>query len=175
MARLEQILEKNEKRLVITKYLPDECKEFDQDGRPKEEFITIKKIPYDIKTKIKYISMKSFGGATSKEILKKYKASGHSLKDLENLNTNNKNEIMDFMVDIDFKNLETEEMARSTLLVEQYLLDYGVHEAKHSFKDMNDKPIKLNYETLNTIGNENLVKYIIDNIKDFSKGFSLGE
>ena len=136
---------------------------------------TYKKIPYDIKTKIKYLSMKSFGGATSKELLKKYKASGHSIKDLEELNTENSNEIMDFMLDIDFKNIETEEMARSTLLIEQYIIDYGIDKQNHSFKDKNDNPIELNYETINALGNENLIKYIINNIKSFSKGFTLGE
>ncbi len=176
MAKIEKILEKNEKKLQISKFLDDACKEVDAEGNLKDDdFVTIRKIPYDIKIKIKYLSMKSFGGATSKELLKKYKASGHSMNDLQNLNTENSNEIMDFMLDVDFTKLETDEMSNSTLLIEKYIIDFGVDPYKHSFIDADNKSIELNYETLNTIGNENLVKYIIDNIKTFSKGFMLGE
>jgi hypothetical protein len=175
MARIDKILERNEKKLVITQFISEECKEYDEEGNVKEDYITIKKIPYDIKTKIKYLSMKSFGGSTSKELLKKYKASGHKISDLENLNTEDSNEIMDFMLDIDFKNIETEDMAKSTLLIEQYIIEYGIDSKKHSFKDTKDNPIELNYETINYLGSEGLIKYILDNIKSFSKGFMLGE
>jgi len=176
MAKIEKILEKNEKRLQISNYLPEECKELNSEGKLiEEDYITIKKLPYDIKIKIKFLSMKAFNGTASKELLKKYREKGHSISDLQNINTENREQIMDFMLDIDFKNIETEEMSDSTLSIERYIIDYGVDEDKHSFKDMEGKQIKLNFDTLNNFGNENLIKFVIDNIKSFSKGFTLGE
>jgi hypothetical protein len=174
MARIGKILEKNGKKLFISQFLPDEIKEKDKDGNYKEDYITIKKLPYEIKTKIKYLSMKSFSGVTQKEILKKFKESGYNYNDLQNLNTGDNKEVMDFMLDIDFANIETEDMAKSTLKVEKFILEYGIDPDKHSFKDGNKK-IELNYETLNAIGNEKLIKYIIDNIKVYSEGFILGK
>lgn len=176
MAKIQQILEKNEKRIYIDQFIPKECQERNENGDLLvKDYITIKKIPYDIKTKIKYLSMKSFGGQTSKEIIKNAKKKGYKVEDIQNIDPKNTNAIMDFMVDIDFKSLETEEMTKGTLLIEKYILDYGVDSKKHSFKDEKDNPIELDYKTLNNIGNENLLKYIIDNIKDFSQGFILEE
>jgi hypothetical protein len=174
MARLERILESNEKKLNISRFLPDECKEKDAEGNLKDDdYITIKKIPHDIKSKIRILSLKSFGGEASKAMLKKIKEKGYSIKDIENIEAENIEEVTEFMLDIDYSSMETDEMSRSTLLIEQYILDYGVDKEKHSFRDFNDKPIDLNYETLNIIGNEFLIKYIVDNIKSFSKGFVL--
>ena len=176
MARFQQILEKNEKKLIISQFLPNECKEFDENGNLiEEDYVTIKKIPYDIKTKLKFLSMKSFGGKTSKEMLKKCREKGIKISEIDKLNTENPDEIMNFMLDIDFEKMETSQMSNATIIMEQYILDYGIYKEKHSFKDQNDKPIELNYDTLNNIGNEKLIKYIIDNIKTFSKGFMLGE
>lgn len=188
--RVDKILERNEKKLVISQFLPSECKEIketkvikdEKTGEEKEiiiyeenDYITIKKIPYDIKTKMKFIAMKSFGGNASKEILKKCRAKGIKISEIEKLNTENSDEIMDFILDIDYKEIETNQMANATLMIEQYILDYGIDKAKHTLMDEKGEPIELNYETLNNIGNENLIKYIIDNIKEFSKGFMLGE
>ena len=39
MARIDKILERNEKKLDITQFISEECKEYDEEGKLKEDYV----------------------------------------------------------------------------------------------------------------------------------------
>ena len=175
MARIEKILEKNGKKLVVNDYLPKSWIEPDKDGNDIEEYITIKKLSYEVKNKIKFFSMRTLNSDTQKKLFESMEKNGLSFKDLQDVDTENKDAVMKFAKDIDLANFQTEEMVLSTLDMEKCILDFGIDPKKHSFKNSSGTKIELNYNSLNDMGNERLIKYLLKNIKEYSRGFELGE
>jgi hypothetical protein len=175
MARIEKILEKNGKKLTVNDYLPKSWIEQDKEGNDIDEYITIKKLSYEVKNKIKFFSMKTLDTNTQKKLFESMEKNGLSFNDLQNVDTDNKEAVMKFAKDIDLSNFQTEEMVSSTLDMEKGILNYGVDPKKHSFKNSSGKKIELDYDSLNQMGNEKLIKYLLSEIRKYSRGFELGE
>ena len=173
MAKISQIIEKNEKKLYITRFLPESIIEKDENGEIKDiEYITIKKIPYSIKRKIDFLSMGSLSGEMGKEIFKKLKEKGLNYSDMQKMSEVEQAELI---LNMKLTNESAENMNKMTVELAQIILSNGVDKNKHTFFDDKGNPIELNYDFWETIGNEDLIKYVIKEIKSFSKGFSLGE
>jgi hypothetical protein len=175
MARIEKILEKNGKKLIVNDYLPKSWIEQDKEGNDIDEYITIKKLSYDVKNKIKFYSMKTLDNKTQKKLFESMEKNGLSFEDLQKVDTDNKDAVMKFAKDIDLANFQTEEMVTSTLDMEKCILDYGIDPKKHSFKNSKGTKIELDYDSLNEMGNERLIKYLLSEIRTYSRGFELGE
>ena len=171
--KVAKILERSEKKVFIDMFLPEECQSFDEQGNLKEvEYITIKKIPYSIKQKMKFVSMNTMSGETGKHIFKLMKQKKYDTNKLESMTDIEKAQ---FMLDMGLSTKDSERMTDMTIEMVKLILDYGVDKTKHSFVDQDDKPITLDYNFWNCIGNEKLIDYIVMKIKSFSNGFSLGE
>jgi len=169
MANINKIIESNEKKLIISDFIPDEMKDIDSSGKFLEDFVTIKKISYTIKKKIDFLSTNTLSGATSKAIFKKAKEKGVEYKDInKNLTDEEK---LDIYMGLNLDSKESENMNDITLNIEKIKIEYGIDKDKHSFTDKDGKKIELNFEYLSAIGNEPLIIYIIKQIDDFSNNF----
>jgi len=167
MAKIGTILDSNEKKIVITQFIPVECRE-----EGVEDYVTIKKLPYTIKKKIETMSMNSISGQTGKELFKYLKKTGKKPSDLASIDPM---ESMDIMSSIKISDEEAVSLSKTTTEIMRNTINYGVDPAKHSFRDMNDKPIVLDYDALDQIGNTSLIDCLVGLINEHSAGFILGE
>jgi hypothetical protein len=172
MPKMKRINSSNEKKLDLTPYFKD-CLE---EGET-EVYIYIKKLPYEIKRKIDFLAFETFDSKKQSEMLKKLKENGYTLKDLNNP----KKQLgiiqataVSFQ-DMGLDNKSASELFDFTNKMEVIILENGVDHNKHNFKDENDTNVDLDYTFWRTIGNDELTLYVLDQIKVFSKGFSLGK
>jgi hypothetical protein len=119
--------------------------------------------------------MKTLDNKTQKKLFESMEKNGLSFEDLQKVDTDNKDAVMKFAKDIDLANFQTEEMVTSTRDMEKCILDFGIDPKKHSFKNSSGKKIELNYDSLNEMGNEKLIKYLLAEIRKYSKGYEPGE
>lgn len=168
--RINSIIEKNEKRINIGMYIQDELKEKDSEGNNKEDYVTIKKIPYTVKKKIEFLSMNSLSGHAGKAMFKYMKTKG--ISNLDGLSNSEKAEIM---MDMKLSNDDMNEISKMTNETVKNYIDNGIDSLKHSFVDENDKPIDLNYSIIEKLGNDKLIDYLVNEIKNYSDGYVLGE
>jgi len=171
MARVERILEKNGKKLLINKFLSEEIREKDEQGNFKDDFVNIKKLSYSVKKKIDFISMNNFTGKSGKNLFSLLKKKNLSIESMNIMNPADKAELMIEMMSSDDTNI----LQKMTLELAELIIDNGIDENDHSFIGEENKPVKLNYKFLESLGNVQLIEFIIDEIKTFSKGFVLGE
>jgi hypothetical protein len=59
--------------------------------------------------------------------------------------------------------------------IETIVLEIGVDAYEHNLEDENGEKVELNYDLWMQIANEKLLKFVVDEIRTFSQGFSLGE
>lgn len=166
MAKIDLILEKNEKKLNISRFLGADIKEDDND------FITIKKIPVSIKNKLKFLAFNSFSGNLGKVIFKELKDKSITFEDYEKMNKIDQAQIM---MNLKLNETDAKEMGKMTNDIAMYLIEYGVHKTNHSFTSSDGKPYHIDYEFFDMLGNEKLTNFVINEIKEFSNGLCLGE
>lgn len=173
MARINKIYEKNEKKLIISQFLPDEIRD------DEEDYITIRRLSHSDKLKLQLLATDTFDGQTQKNIFQKAKEKGLTMEDIDNMPDVDK---AMFFMECKLENKDKEKIGNMTIEYEKIIFNNGVDPKKHSFyniKIVKDKeikePIELDYDFLDKLGNEKLIKFILENIKDFSKGFQLGK
>jgi Glu-tRNA(Gln) amidotransferase subunit E-like FAD-binding protein len=158
------LLERNEKRIYISKYFGIEDEQ--------KEYITIKKLDRSIKKKIQLLSINTISGKTGHNIIKQLKKKGLSIEDLDKIKQTDQ---LDLMLEFDFNKSQADSMTDMTIELEKMILEAGVDPLKHTIENSKGEKLKLNYEFWNKIGNDDLIEFILNAIKDFSQGFSLGE
>lgn len=162
MAKINSILTANERQLDISAYINPEEK----------DYITIRKLPYSIKRKIEFMAMNSLNSVTGKALFAYMKKKGLALNKIDELTDDQRTEIM---LDINIKEDEINNLISSTIELSKTIIDNGIDPDKHTFIDDNDKPLKLNFEILDSLRNDKLIDYIVDNIRKYSEGYDLGE
>lgn len=172
MPKIKTINSSNEKKIDLTPYFKD-CLE---EGET-EVYVYIKKLPYDIKRKIDFLALETFDSKQQTEMLRKLKESGYTLEDLQD--TEKQLDIIKAtavnLEDMGLDNKSADELFDFTNQMEIMILENGVNPTKHNFKDEDDKNINIDYNFWNCIGNDKLTLKILNEIKTFSTGFSLGE
>lgn len=165
MARLG--LDSGEKQIDIGRFLPPESK---QDGI--SDYITIKRLSYPIKKKIETLSMNTMSGQTGKELFKYLKKSGKTAADIDKMSDLEK---MEIVMGSKMTDDEAITIAKTTYEIAKATISNGIDPDKHTFIGMDDKPIKLTYEAIESIGNITLIEYLVDQINKLSIGYSVGE
>lgn len=186
MAKFSKMLEKNEKRLNISEFLPKEIrevKEIIKDSKTNEDiiiykdddYITIKKLPRIVKTKIRFLNQNMFHGQKGKEVLKIiHKKMKQKDMDTDKLDKMTPEEQLDLMISFNLDIKDYDYMGKTTAEVEKYYLIHGIDSKKHSFVDEKNKKIELTLEFWDYMPDK-MISYIVSQIKLFSKGVSLGE
>jgi len=168
MANYSKILQRNEKKLVIGHFLPDEVKEVDENGEVlNNDFITIKKLPHSIKTKMQILATGTVDGDKQKRMYKALKEKGLSFNDLDSLTDDEKVELF---INMDVPQKDVNGLTDMTLQMQRLILEFGVDSKKHSFVDYEE----LDYDFWESMP-EAMTLFVIKEIENFSKGFSLGE
>jgi len=171
MARAEAILQATGKRLDIGRFLPESIREKNEDGSFKEDYISIKKLPYSVKKKIEFISINNFSGKAGKAFYKHLKKTGVGLDKVDAMTEAEKTELMMDVIDND----ESQSLLKLTVDLSRLVIENGVDTAQHTFLDTDNKPINLTYEFLEKIGNDRLIDFVVREIQDYSQGYVLGE
>jgi hypothetical protein len=161
--RLSKILERSEKKINVGCFFGEE---------DEKEYITIKKLPYNIKKKLQFLAMNTMSGQTSKMILKEMKKRGLKAADIDNLS---EEEQIEIMMELKVDQGASESIANMTLETTKYTIDYGVDPKKHTLYDENDNLVELNYDLISRLGNTYLIEYLVKEIKNFSEGYALGK
>jgi len=167
MARLGSLLEGNEKRVDISRFIPVDCQ---QEGI--QDYITIRKLPYIIRKKIETLSMNSISGQTGREMFKYLKKAGKNLADIDKMDPLEK---MEILMSAKISDDEAKLMATSTAEIVKSTINNGVDPIKHTITGSDDKPVSLDYDTLERMGNPALIEYLVEQINQLSAGYSLGE
>lgn len=167
MAKLANIKAKSEKRLDITDYVKDIA-----ESPEEKNFITIKKLTNIDKKKIDVMSVNTFEGKKQSELLKEFVKRGFTQDKLEKMTPQEK---LAIWVDLDMEGIDISKASECANDQERLYLECGVDEFNHSFIGEDNKPIELTFDFWNNYASEKLIKYVIDEIKYFSKSYSLGE
>lgn len=183
MPSIQNILNKNEKRLDITEY----CKDILDEG---EEFawITIKKMTKELKRKVNILSMESMSKESSTKLIEKIEEKGLTLKDIENLkelDEEKTKKILEVYKESDINVEEQKKLDSFKNEIEKIVFESCIDSKKHNFfdkvikEDKEEKKLKeekvpidlSDYKFWNNLGKDNLVNYIYNEIKSFSEDF----
>lgn len=167
MAKIEKVLCGNENKLIITEYLDPSIRTEGVD-----EYVTIRRIPYSIRRKMDIISFSNLGNKTRKMIFDALKKTGKSVYEFDSMTNEEKMKIL-AVVEINADDMA--KMVTSNLEIVKMLIENGVDKTKHSFVGQDDKPIEIGFELFETIGNSDLVDFLVREIKELSDGYQLGE
>jgi hypothetical protein len=161
MPEIGKMKEKNEKKLIISQF-------FDLDDT--EVFIYIKKMDLKLKRKVYMMTMASMNNPAGKELIKKLTQGGKSLDDFDKMDNI---EIAAIMIDVKFDLTEQEKISDFGAEVEKMVIEECINPANHNFtKDGITIPVN-NYEFWNEYGNDELIKFIVKEIRLFSESFVL--
>ena len=162
MAIIKNIQEKNEIKVDITRFFDVE----------ESVWITIRKMDAKLKQKVQIMSMASMNNPTGKQLLKKLIEKNIEIEDYDKLP---KKEQAKIMLDLDFDVKEQEEMSTYALKVQQEIINSCVDSKNHNIylDDAQEKKYTVNWDFFNACGDEELIKFVIDEIKNISQSFIL--
>lgn len=167
MAKLSNIKAKTEKRVDISRFVKDIAES------PEEvNFITIKKMTNLDKKKLDLLSVNTFEGKRQSELLKEMAKRGYTKEKLDKLTDDEK---LEMWTGLDMEGIDITRASECANDQEKLYLECCIDPLNHSFIGDDGKPIELGFSFWDNYGYDKFLKFVIDEIKAFSKGFSLGE
>lgn len=162
--RLSKLKASNTKKLDITGFF-EESEE--------KEYIYIKKLDYSVKKKLELMASQTASAKAGKEMMRQMKKKGYAIKDIDSLTQDQQ---LEMFIDMETSDEETLKLVEATTEIARLILNEGVDKKKHSFLyDDDDEPVEMDYEFINHNFSEELINFIIAQIKIFSQGFELGK
>lgn len=166
MAKVKNILGRNEKKLDLTRFFPDE---------EEETYIYIRKLTPIDKKKVKYFSMETISKPENKEIFKSFMSNSDILTDKDKMDNLNDSEKLKLAEDLEIEKNFNVSMIDMVDKMEVIVMDAGIHPDKHNFLGDDDKPVELSYEILSQMCDQDCLDYIYKEINLLSGGVSLGK
>jgi hypothetical protein len=160
MPNITKLLERTKKRLDLTEFFGEEA------------WITIKKLNKKTLTRISFSSIDTFSSKMGTELIKQLKEGKKYNKITPEMGDE---EAIELLKEMNLTEEKSELMQKAANNIEQIALEMGVDPLEHNFVDENGKTFEWTYEVWMKIGTQALLKYVVDEIKSFSQGFSLGE
>jgi hypothetical protein len=174
MPSVQNILSSNRKRLDITDY----CKDIMSEGET-EVFIVIKKTTKILKTKMQLLAYENIDNKSSKALSKAIADNGLTLKDIDAYQNKTLNDpekektILKVFLDADIDIEGKIKLTKYQNEIEKVIFAECIDKADHNFDDNGKKIDISNYEFWNKLGKDNLILFIMDEIKKFSEDFLL--
>jgi len=140
------------KRLDITKYFEGMTEDTE------EIYITITRLSHMAKRKVQIMSMDTINGKVGTEIMKRM-AKGEEIKETE---------FAKFMFDDSVTTDDRAKMINASTNIEKIIINEAVDSDNHNIQDETGKKYVVDYDFFDLIGNDELLKYIVDEIKLYS-------
>jgi hypothetical protein len=174
MPSVQNILAANKKRLDITNY----CKDIMSESET-EVYITIKKMTKYLKTKTQLLAYENIDSKSSKILAKAVSDNGLTLKDIDAYQNKTLNDpekeklILNIFLGADIDIEGKKKLNNYQNEVEKVIFAECIDKAEHNFDDDGKKIDISNYDFWNKLGKENLILFIMEEIKKFSEDFPL--
>lgn len=166
MARISNIASNNSKKLDITKFFSNALIDNDE-----SVYIFIKKLSFSTKKKIDLLSINTFNSKMGKVMFKKLEEKKIDTDKIQN----DQQLIMSVISDLDLSEDDIDKMNDTTINLAEIILNEGVDPKNHNIEDDKGEKITVNYDFFNEYCNEETINYIMNEIKELSKGYSLGK
>jgi len=140
------------KRLDITKYFEGMTEDTE------EIYITITRLSHMAKRKVQIMSMDTINGKVGTEIMKRM-SKGENIKE---------DEFAKFMFDDSVTTEDRAKMINASTNIEKIIINEAVDSDNHNIQDETGKKYVVDYDFFDLIGNDELLKYIVDEIKLYS-------
>ena len=140
------------KRLDITKYFEGMTEDTE------EIYITITRLSHMAKRKVQIMSMDTINGKVGTEIMKRM-SKGEPIKE---------DEFAKFMFDDSVTTDDRAKMINASTNIEKIIINEAVDSDNHNIQDETGKKYVVDYDFFDLIGNDELLKYIVDEIKLYS-------
>ena len=145
------------KRLDITKYFEGMTEDTE------EIYITITRLSHMAKRKVQIMSMDTINGKVGTEIMKRM-SKGENIKE---------DEFAKFMFDDSVTTEDRAKMINASTNIEKIIINEAVDSDNHNIQDETGKKYVVDYDFFDLIGNDELLKYIVDEIKLYSEKLGL--
>ena len=159
------------KRVYITEYL----KEFLEDDISEELYISIIPLSADVKRKIQILQTGTLQGEVGKEL---FSANKRNIDKLKNASETQRKKIEDEMMESITEKIMTIDMDKRqsimelTAEAEKMVIINGVDLQDHNL-EVDNKKINVDWDFFNQLGDENLLKSVVENVKKYSEQRSL--
>lgn len=151
------------KRIDISSFFRPE--DLDDSGA----YITIKKIDSITKKKYGLYSVNAYQGELFKQLEKKKKSNPELFekKDLSN------DEAFELLSELKLDKKTIDNVAEYEIEKDKMIIDLAVDVDNHNITDMSDNKVKLTADVLLSLGDEKLIKFIVNEVFNFSSNFFL--
>lgn len=168
MPSVKNIMVRTEKKLDLTRFFP-------LDEGETEAFITIKKMTKTLDKKLALMANLKMTNKTNQALFDGLEKNGitfEEAKNYESLSDEKKNLLVKIYLNADVDQKEKQAMVDLEEELDRKTFEACIDPEKHNFYD--DKKNKIdvsNYDFWNSLGNSELIKLILESIKEFSNDF----